>query len=101
MTYTQAKIDAFAKLDEAITELRNVYAAEDDDDDKSVLTGYVLLTTAIEFQDPTADVTDDDLDTRSFVGCFSRRGQDPTLTYGILNEAIRHWNMTNLRIGND
>jgi hypothetical protein len=101
MTYSQAKIDAFAKLDEAVDALRAAYSAEDDEKDKSVLTGYVLLTSAIEFVDKSDDVKDDDLDTVSLCGAYSRRGQDPTLTYGIINEAIRHHNNVNLRYGGE
>lgn len=99
MTYSQAKIDAFALLDEAVMALRAAYSAEDDEEDKTVLTGYVLLTTAIEFQEPSDNPTEDDLDTRSMVGCYSRRGQDPTLSYGIMQEAVRHHNNINLRYG--
>ncbi len=90
MTYSQAKIDAYKKLDEAIEALRVAYGYTDD---KEVLTGYVLLTSGIEFMDADPDdPTADDLDTRGFNSIYARRGQDPTLTFGILQEAVRKYN---------
>lgn len=89
MTYTQAKIDAYDKLEEAVEALRAAYK---DDDDTSVLTGYVLLTSAVEFAKQTSSPDDDDLDTYSISGWYSRRGQPPVLSYGIVHEGLRHYN---------
>lgn len=92
MTYTQAKIDAYAQLETAIENIRTVYFTEDGED-PNVLTGWVLLTSSIEFSEPDpSDPNQDDADTRSCGGFYSRRGQDPTLSYGILNEGLRHYN---------
>jgi hypothetical protein len=88
MTYSQAKIEAYAKLDEAVEALRAV------DRDPNVLIGYVLLTCAVELDDDTneSDENVDDMDMTSISGWYSRRGQSPTLSYGIVHEAIRHYN---------
>lgn len=90
MTYSKKVIDAYAKLDEAVDAIRAAYKEENDSD---VLIGYVLLTSSIEFQE--ADDDDeykDDLDTCNIGGWYSKRGQNPTLSYGIVNEALRHYN---------
>lgn len=90
MTYSQAKIDAYAKLDEAVEAIRAAYR---DDDDQDILTGYILLTSAIEFCAVEPDnPRRDDLDTVSCIGWYSKRGQNPVLSYGIVTESLRHYN---------
>jgi hypothetical protein len=101
MTYTQQKIDAYAALEDAVEKLRAAYRVdeleEDPDDEPSILTGYVLVTSSIRFSGPSDDPRDDDLDTTGVGGMFSRRGQDPTMTYGIINDAVRHYNARNMQ----
>lgn len=103
MTYTPEKIAAYAALDEAVDKLREAYAKEDDDPDESVLTGYVLVTSSIVFEKQQDDPKWDDLDTSALCGIYSRRGQDPTLTCGIINEAVRKYNevQINHNLGDD
>ncbi len=94
MTYSQAKIDAYAQLEIAINNLRDIYTSEDkNDDEPNILTGWVLLTSGIEFCQPEPDdLYCDDVDTKSVMGFYSCRGQDPTLSHGIIQEAVRHYN---------
>lgn len=93
MTYSQERIDAYEALEEAINRVRKAHGADDD-----MLTGFIVLTSAVEFKEPDPDNPEhDDLDVTPYNGWYSRRGQDPTLSFGILNEALRHYNMTNMR----
>lgn len=97
MTYSQAKIDAYEQLEVAIANIRNVYR-EENQDTPDMLTGWVVLTSAIEFKEPdTADLNQDDADAHSSSGWYARRGQDPTLSYGIVNEGLRHYNEVQIR----
>lgn len=89
MTYTQEKIDAYQMLENAVEALRAAYR---DDDDTDVLTGYVLLTSAVDFASKTSSPDDDDLDTYSISGWYCRRGQPAVLSYGIVHEGLRHYN---------
>lgn len=95
MTFSQAKIDAYAQLDAAIDNLREVYQTEDQDGDHDpdVLKGWVLLTGTVKFRDPDSDdPMADDVDLTSRVGWYEKRGQDPVYSYGIVHDAIRHYN---------
>lgn len=94
MTYSDAKIEAYELLEKAVLALRAAYK---DPDDKDILNGYVLLTSAVEFCEKTDNPHDDDLDTISVAGWYSRRGQAPVLSYGIVNEALRHYNEVTIR----
>jgi hypothetical protein len=94
VTYSPEKIAAYELLEQAVIALRAAYK---DDGDKDVLTGYVLLTSAVEFSEPSDDPADDDLDTISVGGWYSRRGQAPVLSYGIVHEAIRRYNEVTIR----
>jgi hypothetical protein len=96
MTYSQEKIDAYAALDKAIEQLRVAHGYTDD-----MLTGYVLLTSSVKFQEPCDDPACDDIDLDMSNGWFTKRGQDPTLSYGIVNEALRHYNSAQLRWAGD
>lgn len=90
MTYTQEKIDAYKKLDEAVEALRKAYGYHETGE---ILNGYVLLTNEITFDEiDQSNPNKDDKDLSSAAAIYPCRGQDPTLTYGILMEAVRHYN---------
>jgi hypothetical protein len=60
-----------------------------------------LLTSSVKFQEPCDDPACDDIDLDMSNGWFTKRGQDPTLSYGIVNEALRHYNSVQLRWAGD
>jgi hypothetical protein len=98
MTYSEAKIQAYEKLEEAIENLRKVYIDEDPDDDgAAILTGWLLLTSAIEFSSGHAEECEhhDELDSRNVAGWFSKRGQNPVMSLGMMHNAIHHFNAIN------
>lgn len=95
MPFSQEKIDAYKKLDEAVDAIRQAYGYNDD-----ILTGWLLLTSSVRIDDEP-DSEDDDLDLRSSIGWYTKRGQDPTLSYGILNEAIRHYDQAQKQFGEE
>lgn len=93
MTYSPEKIAAFANLEDAIGQLRKAYGYDDD-----VMNAWVLLTNSIGFPDKEDDPDCDDLDQEDACGFYSRRGQSSTLSYGLLHEAIRHYNYMQLTV---
>lgn len=95
MTYSAEKKEAFADLEASIAKLRKAYGY---DDDRSVMNGWVLLTNAVSFPEKSDDPDDDDLDQEDSCGFYSRRGQSSTLSYGLLHEAIRHYNYIQLTV---
>lgn len=93
---SEEKIAAYKQLDEAVDAIRKAFGYE-----KDILTGYVLLTSSVEYQEDCGHEDHDPLDLRSAMGWHTRRGQDPTLSYGILHEGLRHYNYVNERYGED
>ena len=87
MAISEEKRLAYEKLEEAVELMRKAFGYEDD-----FLTGYILLTSSVEFVGEGDSPDGDELDVRSNSGWYSKRGQDPTLSYGILCEAVRHYN---------
>ena len=53
----------------------------------------------MEFVPESESPDGDELDVRSSSGWYSKRGQDPTLSYGILCEAVRHYNEVQTEYG--
>lgn len=94
MTFSPEKIAAFEELEKAIDGLRNAYGYDDD-----VLNAWVLLTNSVGFVEKEDDPNADDLDTRDSVGYYTRRGQSSTLSYGLINEAVRHHNEVQMTWG--
>ena len=94
MAISEEKRLAYEKLEEAVELLRKAFGYEDD-----FLTGYILLTSSVEFVPENESPDGDEMDVRSTSGWYSRRGQDPTLSYGILCEAVRHYNEVQTEYG--
>lgn len=96
MPISEDKKEAYKKLEEAVEAMRKAYGHNDD-----ILTGYLLLTSSIEFVSEEDSPDNDELDLRSQNGWYSKRGQDPTLSYGILCEAVRHYNEIQVNYGDE
>lgn len=94
MTISEEKRLAYEKLHEAVESLRKAYGYEDD-----FLTGYILLTSSVQIVPESESPDGDDMDVKSASGWYSKRGQDPTLSYGILCEAVRHYNEVQTEYG--
>ena len=85
MTYRKEKVEAYAALEEAIEKVRQVYGYTDD-----VLTGWTVITASVKYVEPCDNPDCDDMDSVSNGGIYTRRGQDPTLTSGMLHDARRY-----------
>lgn len=94
MTYSERKIAAYKKLDEAVAEIHAVYQEDHPDQESSdgyFLTGYVLVTNQSRPSDVDPnDLYADDLDMETVGAIYGMRGQNPVLTLGILNDAVQH-----------
>lgn len=92
MALTEAQVAAYAKLDDAIDAMVAAFdGGEDDDGDpwmaNTILVGYVLIVGGARFQQPTDSCYDPDDDEQDMVSVsrgFTKRGQQPLLTRGIL-----------------
>lgn len=102
MTYSKNRIEAYKKLEEAVENLRRVCNDEEEGQwgievQNQVMTGYIVITSSMEFVTPDPnDPYADDLDARTINITYPRRGQDPTMTYGMLCEAVRRFESANI-----
>ena len=76
--------------------LKEVYDREHDEHcsehrETSVLNGYLPLTSNISFPEKSDDPQDDDEDIAGYMGFYSKRGQDPMITGGLLHNGSRYF----------
>lgn len=93
MPYSQEKIDAMAKLDAAIEDCIKAF---DSLDGSALLTGYTVIICATRFLDKDLDEecyeeTDDDIEQVSNYAAFTKRGQPPVITRGMVEGYLDRW----------
>ena len=90
MTLSPEKIAAYAQMDEAIHALVEAHNGDLSLDDNGFVTSWVLISNEIRQNDHASENGRmDELDMIHTIGCFSKRGQDPSLTLGIIHEYLR------------
>ena len=92
MSISQIKIDAFAAIELAITQLRDAYRVEEIEPNKD---GYIeswLLVTAemTVYLDCDENKPDDDLEMKQVIGAYSKRGQLPMMGQALAQEYLEY-----------
>jgi hypothetical protein len=85
MTFSQARIDAYANLESAILQLQEVIRVECEvEPTNGVLDGWLLITSHMEsFDEDDEDKPLDDDEMKNVIGCYSKRG-----SMAIVNQAL-------------
>jgi hypothetical protein len=85
MTFSQARIDAYAQLESAIMHLQDVIASEQSEPSEDVVLGDWLLITSgmamFQADDPDKPLDDDEM--KNIIGMYSKRG-----SMAIVNQAL-------------
>ena len=88
MTYSEAKAKAYEKAEAAIADLLEAF---DSFDEGEMLTGWTIIIAGSRFSGENDDdyqETDDELDVTAHYCYHTRRGQDPTMTRGMVEEFL-------------
>lgn len=88
MSYTQAKIDAMAKLDEAAEACVKAFESFAE---HTIPVGYVLLvvgTKPVSTDEDYSEPDDDDMEMMCEYTHFPKRGQMPVVTRGIVDAYV-------------
>lgn len=81
MTYNDKQVKALANMEEAIADLNIAF---DNFAENEVTTGWVLVISGYGMAEP--DPEGDPMEMKAVYAFHSRRGQDPTMTRGIVEE---------------
>ena len=84
MVYSQAKSEAYEKAEQAISALIDAF---DSFDEGEMLTGWTIIVSGSRFSGedaPNYEPTDDELDVTAHYCYHTKRGQDPTMTRGMI-----------------
>lgn len=93
MPLSPEKVAAYNLLEEAVTALSKAYQKDPNQED-GFITSYLLIAQQARI-DNEPDDGDDELDLKTTIGVYSKRGQDPIVTVALAHEYIRHYNNAN------
>lgn len=90
MPYTKAKADAYEKAEEAISALLESFGSFDNGE---MLTGWTLIISgsrfsSTKFEEDNVEPDDDEMNSTAHYCFHTRRGQDPTMTRGMVEEFL-------------
>lgn len=96
MTLSQELADAYLQLENSIQNLISVHRASSHQEDNTILSGWIVVTSSINILDSHEMCDDcDELDLKTCVHSFSKRGQNPLMGLGLAHEFIRHYELEN------
>jgi hypothetical protein len=95
MALSKEKVEAHVLLDKAIDALTAAYRTDEDKDRSGIQFGYLLIVGEMTFilpEDEEYEEDGDEEEVKDIIGSYSKRGQSPTISYGLAHEWIRHYN---------
>jgi len=88
MPLSDAKKAAYAKVDEAVDELIKVFS-EEDGEEPGINIGWVMIAQNLLPEKERG--SEDDENFQHFCGAYMKRGMNPILAYGMVQDWIRHF----------